>query len=130
MKMGYKEYWEGDGAVTANAVCQSNCDSASATWTTTGTANDTYAQDSYDSDGANGATVSVSGVTADGSYMLVITGEDPTTNPEATLGMGEIRSGTTDWEFWGPDKTIGLDVYLINSDGTFTIQSSATVTVS
>jgi len=62
--------------------------------------------------------------------MLVITGEDPTTNPEATLGMGEIRSGTTDWEFWGPDKTIGLDVYLINSDGTFTIQSSATVTVS
>ena len=130
MKMGYKEYWEGDGAVTANAVCQSNCDSASATWTTTGTTNDTYAQDSYDSDGANGATVSVSGVTADGSYMLVITGEDPTTNPEATLGMGEIRSGTTDWEFWGPDKTIGLDVYLINSDGTFTIQSSATVTVS
>ena len=130
MKMGYKEYWEGDGAVTANAVCQSNCDSAAAQWTTTGTTNDTYAQDSYDSDGANGATVSVSGVTADGSYMLVITGEDPTTNPEATLGMGEIRSGTTDWEFWGPDKTIVLDVYLMNSDGTFTIQSGATVTVS
>ena len=130
MKMGYKEYWEGDGAVTANATCQSNCDQASAQWTTTGTTNDTYAQDSYDSDGANGATVSVSGVTADGSYMLVITGEDPSTNPEATMGMGEIRSGTTSWEFWGPDKTIGLDVYLMNSDGTFTKQAGASVTVS
>jgi len=130
MKMGYKEYWEGDGAVTANAVCQSNCDSASAQWTTTGTTNDTYAQDSYDSDGANGATVTVSGVTADGSYMLVITGEDPATNPESSLGMGEIRSGTTSWEFWGPDKTIGLDVYLMNDDGTFTKQAGASVTVS
>ena len=62
--------------------------------------------------------------------MLVITGEDPAINPEASLGYGEIQSGQTYWDFWGPDKTIGLDVYLINDDGTFTIQSSATVTVS
>jgi len=46
------------------------------------------------------------------------------------LGYGEIRSGNTEWEFWGPDTSITLDVYIINSDGTFTIQSSASVTLS
>jgi hypothetical protein len=130
MKMGYKEYWEGDGAVTASSTCTSNCDDANASWTTEGTTNDTYAEDSYDSDGANSVTVTVSGVTENGSYFLVITGDDPLTNPESSLGYGEIQSGQTFWDFWGPDKTIELDVYLINDDGTFTIQSGASVTLS
>ena len=130
MSYGYKESFAGDGAVTGSSTCTQNCKDASATWTVKGEMDTDYEETSYESGGANAATVSVSGVTADGSYMLVITGEDPSTNPEATLGMGEIRSGTTSWEFWGPDKTIGLDVYLMESDGTFTKQAGTTVTVS
>jgi hypothetical protein len=49
---------------------------------------------------------------------------------EGFPGYAEILSVNTEWEFWGPDASISLDVYLINSDGTFTIQSGASVTLS
>jgi len=45
-------------------------------------------------------------------------------------GKVEILSGNTEWGFWGLDASISLDEYLINSDGTFTIQSGASVTLS
>jgi hypothetical protein len=126
MELQYKEYWQGDGTVTAVSTCVSSC-SSSSSWTTQGTENTTYAEDSYDS---GTTTVAVSGVTADGSYLLIETGKTPSSDPEAVLGYGEIRSGKTEWEFWGPDTSITLDVYIINSDGTFTIQSGASVTLS
>ncbi|MBC8259913.1 MAG: hypothetical protein H8E38_12910 [SAR324 cluster bacterium] len=126
MELQYKEYWQGDGTVTAVSTCISSC-SSSSSWTTQGTENTTYAEDSYDS---GTTTVSVSSVTADGSYLLIESGKTPSGNPEAVLGYGEIRSGKTEWEFWGPDTSITLDVYIINSNGTFTIQSGASVTLS
>tara|TARA_B100000809_G_scaffold214503_1_gene219310 strand:- start:19 stop:1332 length:1314 start_codon:yes stop_codon:yes gene_type:complete len=127
-EFGYKEFWQGNGTVDAIMSCSSNCDSAGATWTTDGTTNDNYDESGgYDS---GTTTVAVSGVTAEGSYLLIETGKTPSSNPEAVLGYGEIRSGNTEWEFWGPDTSITMDVYLINSDGTFTIQSGASVTLS
>jgi len=127
-EFGYKEFWQGNGTVDAIMSCSSNCDSAGATWTTDGTTNTTYDESGgYDS---GTTTVAVSGVSADGSYLLIETGKTPSSNPEAVLGYGEIRSGNTEWEFWGPDTSITLDIYIINSDGTFTIQSGASVTFS
>jgi len=132
MSYGYKESFAGDGAVTGSSTCTSDCKGDSATWTTEGEMNDDYAAEAggYESGGANAVTVTVSGVTADGSYVLIETGKTPADNPEAELGFGEINSGSSFWDFWGPDTTIVLDVYLINSDGTYTIQSGASVTIS
>jgi hypothetical protein len=61
---------------------------------------------------------------------LIETGKTPTDNPEAEQGFGQINSGESFWDFWGPDKTTVLDVYKDNEDGTFTIQSGASVTIS
>ncbi|HHZ77376.1 MAG TPA: hypothetical protein EYO46_06945 [Candidatus Lambdaproteobacteria bacterium] len=133
MELQYKEFWQGNGTVTAISTClasyggsTTDC-TVSSNWTTQGTENSTYDESGgYDS---GTTTVAVSGVTADGSYLLIETGKTPSSNPEAVLGFGEIRSGKTEWEFWGPDTSITMDVYLINNDGTYTIQSGASVTL-
>ena len=62
--------------------------------------------------------------------MLIEACDSPSTKPEAVLGFGEIRSGDTECEFWGLDTSIIVDIYIINSDGSFTIQSGASVTLS
>jgi hypothetical protein len=130
MSYGYKESFAGDGAVTGSSTCTSDCKSAGATWTVKGEMDTDYEETSYESGGENAATVSVSGVTADGSYILIETGKTPSANPEAEQGFGQINSGESFWDFWGPDKTTVLDVYKDNEDGTFTIQSGASVTIS
>ena len=97
-------------------------------WTNEGTENTPYEESSgYDS---GTTTVTVSSVTADEGYVLIETGKTTTDNPEAQLEIGQKNSGETFWDFWGPDKTTVLDVYLDNGDGTFTIQSGASVTIS
>ena len=134
LEFQYKEFWQGDDSVTAVSTCltiyggtTTDC-TVSSNWTTQGTENTTYDESGgYDS---GTTTVAISGVTADGSYQLIESGKTPSSNPEAVLGYGEIRSGNTEWEFWGPDTSITLDEYLINSNGTFTIQSCASVKLS
>ena len=45
-----------------------------------------------------------SSVTADGTYFIVISGENPTTNGDAVVGSGykdSAVSSTLEWDFWG-----------------------------
>ena len=62
--------------------------------------------------------------------MLIEAFDSPSTKPEAVLGFVEIRSGDTECEFWGLDTSIIADIYIINSDGSFTIQTGTSVTLS
>jgi hypothetical protein len=96
--------------------------------TTEGTENTTYEESCVYDYGTTTGTVSC--VTADGNYMLIEASDSPYTKPEAFLGFGEIRSGDTEYEFWGLDTSIIVYIFIINSDGSFTIQSGASVTIS
>ena len=126
MKNEYKERWDGKGNLTYLAYKNQG----SSDWTEEGTSDSTYNEDSYSS---QGFTISVtsggSTYSTEGSYHLVLDGENPNTKPEAVVGYGEIRGAESFWDFWGGDSSATLDLWAIPSSGNMTEVSGASITV-